>query len=83
MPARKKTEFDFEKALHELEQLVEKMEQGNLGLESSLQMFERGVSLTRQCQKALVEAEQKVQVLLKASGNEELSEFDIEEQHKT
>ena len=79
MPAKKK-EFDFEKAIDELEQLVEKMEQGNLSLEASLQLFERGVALTRACQKALTEAEQKVQILLKASGKEELTDFEDQEQ---
>ena len=79
MPAKKK-DFDFEKAIDELEQLVEKMEQGNLSLEASLQLFERGVALTRACQKALTEAEQKVQILLKESGKEELADFENREQ---
>ena len=76
----KKKEFDFEKALTELEQLVEKMEQGNLSLETSLQLFERGIALTRACQKALTEAEQKVQVLIRESGKEKLAEFENQEQ---
>ena len=59
---RKKTNFDFEAALKELEGLVERMEKGELPLEESLQKFERGIELTRSCQKALQEAEQKVQV---------------------
>ena len=79
MPVKKK-EFDFEKALTELEQLVEKMEQGNLSLETSLQLFERGIALTRACQKALTEAEQKVQVLIRESGKEKLAEFENQEQ---
>ena len=62
--ARKSKEFDFEKSLTELEQLVNLMEQGDLSLEESLKHFERGVVLTRACQKALAEAEQKVQILL-------------------
>jgi exodeoxyribonuclease VII small subunit len=72
---RKKSDFDFEQALIELEQLVEKMEQGDLGLEDSLSHFERGVALTRACQKALAEAEQKVHILLQDNGKEELVEF--------
>lgn len=59
----KKT-FHFEQALEELETLVEQMEQGDLSLEESLKQFERGVTLTRNCQQALKEAEQKVQILL-------------------
>jgi exodeoxyribonuclease VII small subunit len=54
----------FEESLAELEQLVERMEQGDPSLEESLRLFERGVSLTRTCQKALQEAEQKVRILL-------------------
>ena len=67
---------DFETALAELEALVEKMEQGDLSLDESLQQFERGVQLTRSCQQALKDAEQKVQVLLKKSGQETLEPFD-------
>ena len=78
MPAKKK-EFDFEKALTELEQLVEKMEAGNLSLETSLKLFERGITLTRACQKALTEAEQKVQVLISNSGKQELADFEEQE----
>ena len=74
MPVKKK-EFDFEKALAELEGLVEKMEQGNLSLEVSLKLFERGVELTRSCQKALTEAEQRVQQLVQNSGKQDLADF--------
>ena len=68
--------LDFESAIHELESLVERMEQGETTLEESLTDFERGVNLFRQCQKALDEAEQKVQVLMKKSGTEALEPFD-------
>lgn len=71
--------FDFEAALAELEQLVETMEQGDLTLEQSLKDFERGIQLTRSCQKALSEAEQKVQILLEKNGTEELRPFTPEE----
>lgn len=59
----KKSTFDFEKSLQELEALVQRMEAGDLTLEESLQQFERGIELTRTCQKALEAAEQKVQIL--------------------
>jgi len=72
---RKKAEFDFETALRELEQLVDKMENGNFGLEESLQQFERGVSLTRACQKALSEAEQKVRILMQDNDKQGLEPF--------
>jgi exodeoxyribonuclease VII small subunit len=56
--------LDFEKAMAELEALVASLERGDLPLEESLKAFERGVSLTRQCQQALAAAEQKVEMLL-------------------
>ena len=70
-----KNEIDFEKALAELEQLVETMEKGDLTLEESLKQFERGVTLTRACQKALSEAEQKVRILTRDNESDELAEF--------
>ena len=60
---QKSTQVDFEKALEELESLVEKMEAGELSLEASLEAFERGVKLTRDCQGALKQAELRVQAL--------------------
>ncbi|MBC7984781.1 MAG: exodeoxyribonuclease VII small subunit [Candidatus Obscuribacterales bacterium] len=59
---------DLEKALTELEQIVERLEAGDLSLDESLKQFERGVQLTRQCQTALRTAEQKVDILLRKSG---------------
>ncbi|HEX2583714.1 MAG TPA: exodeoxyribonuclease VII small subunit [Steroidobacteraceae bacterium] len=60
---------DFEKSLAELEQIVARMEAGDLSLDQSLQQFERGVALARECQQALQVAEQKVEILLKQSGS--------------
>lgn len=62
---------DFEQALCDLEAIVEQLEQGDLPLEESLQAFERGVALTRQCQVALKHAEQKVEILLRRTGQPE------------
>lgn len=81
--SKKSTEnkvLDFESAIHELETLVERMEQGETSLEESLGDFERGVALFRQCQKALDEAEQKVQILMKKSGAESLEAFEDDDQ---
>ena len=72
---RKKSITLFEDSLAELEQLVERMEQGDITLEDSLKSFERGVTLTRTCQKALQEAEQKVQLLLEKKGQQTLEPF--------
>lgn len=66
---------DFEKSLEQLTQLVERMEKGNLPLEESLNAFEQGVGLVRDCQKALAAAEQKVRILTQQSGNDVLSAF--------
>ncbi len=62
---RKGTKFNFEEALASLETLVEAMEDGDLSLEESLKAFEQGIKLTRECQLALEQAEQKVQLLVK------------------
>ena len=61
--------IDFEQSLNQLEALVEQMEEGDLSLDASLQAFEDGVKLTRQCQQALSAAEQRVQVLLEKDGD--------------
>jgi exodeoxyribonuclease VII small subunit len=58
-------EKSFEASLKELEQIVEQLETGDLPLEHSLQLFEQGVRLSRDCQKRLDEAERKVELLLK------------------
>ena len=63
------TDFNFEKALENLEEIVSSMENGGLTLEDSLKAFEKGIKLTRECQGALRDAEQKVRVLLNESGD--------------
>lgn len=60
--------FDFNKGLEKLEAIVQTMEDGDLSLEDSLKYFEQGVALTRQCQTALSEAEQKIAVLSAEDG---------------
>lgn len=72
---KKTNSINFEKTLAELEQLVEKMEEGDLSLEESLKHFERGIVLTKACQQALTDAEQKVRVLLEKEGKSELEPF--------
>ncbi|MCK5828751.1 MAG: exodeoxyribonuclease VII small subunit [Methylococcales bacterium] len=75
---RKKSATLFENSLEELELLVEQMEQGDLSLEESLKSFERGVKLTSTCQKALQNAEQKVQILIEKNGKQTLEPFNDE-----
>jgi len=77
---KKKAIPDFEKALNELESLVEQMEQGDMGLEESLKAFERGIVLTRSCQQALKEAEQKVRILLERDGKTDIEPLDDAEE---
>jgi exodeoxyribonuclease VII small subunit len=71
--------LDFEAAMRDLEELVERLEHGDLPLEESLAAFERGVMLTRSCQMALKEAEQKVEILLKKAGEPQLEDFKTDE----
>ena len=77
--ARKKA-ADFETSLAELQSLVERLESGELSLEDSLGAFEQGIRLTRECQAALAQAEQKVQVLLERDGELEEAPFDADQQ---
>ncbi len=73
-----KDNIQLEKSLKELEKLVDKMEQGDLSLEKSLDYFEKGVKLTRLCQQALQQAEQRVQILLQQADQATLEEFDTD-----
>lgn len=70
--------LDFEGSMIELEELVERMEEGDQSLEDSLKDFERGIALTRSCQKSLQETEQKIQQLIEKNGQDELVDFDEE-----
>ena len=63
----------FEEAMAELDELVSRMEDGELNLDDSLKAFERGVMLTRKCQEALSQAELRVKTLTDADTLEELS----------
>jgi exodeoxyribonuclease VII small subunit len=67
---------DFEKSLQELEQLVARLERGDLPLAESLALFEQGVALTRTCHGALAQAQQKVSVLLQQGGQAAPVPFD-------
>ena len=71
---------DFETALEQLESLVTKLEAGDISLEDSLKAFEEGVKLTRECQKQLTEAEQRVQMLVAEQGELVTVDFDSGEE---
>ena len=64
MTDSRRTRPELEKALAELEKIVTALEAGDMPLEKSLKQFELGVKLSRECQAALRDAEQKVQVLM-------------------
>ena len=64
----KKVEINFEKALEELESIVEDLESGDLSLENSLKSFEKGIKLARQCLEKLSQAELQVQKLIEEDG---------------
>ncbi len=71
---------NLEKALADLESLVDELESGDLPLEKAMKKFEEGIKLTRSCQAALRDAEQKVEILLKSAGGEEsLKEFEADD----
>lgn len=65
----------FETAISELEQIVAQLESGDLELDQSLKLFERGIELTRLSQHKLQEAEQKVQILMEKNGQLKLQPF--------
>lgn len=74
-------EKKFETALAKLEDIVKKLEQGDLPLEQSLRLFEEGVKLARDCSKRLDEAERKVEVLRKGrAGTMTVEPFNEEEE---
>lgn len=71
---------DFEKALTELEAIVEKMEAGEQTLEEALASFQRGVELTRVCQQGLKEAEQRVEKLVQKNGEISIEPLPLDDQ---
>ncbi|WP_336798109.1 exodeoxyribonuclease VII small subunit [Erwinia aphidicola] len=75
MPKKAEPPASFETSLQQLEQIVTRLESGNLPLEEALNEFERGVQLARAGQQTLQQAEQRVQILLSDDKNTELTPF--------
>jgi len=73
--AKKNPPRNFEQGLEELELLVERLEQGDLPLDDSMNEFERGIQLARQCQNQLTQSEQKVAILLQQDPQAEPQPF--------
>ncbi len=67
---------DFEKSLQHLEKIVSNMESGELGLEESLEQFEKGINLAKNCQDTLVNAELRVEQLIEKNGLQQTADFD-------
>jgi exodeoxyribonuclease VII small subunit len=67
---------DFEKALQQLEKIVNAMETGELGLEDSLNQFEQGIKLAKNCQDTLSNAESRVEQLIEKNGLQQTIPFD-------
>ena len=66
---------NLEKSLQSLEKIVDELESGDLPLEKAMLRFEEGIKLTRACQTALRDAEQKVEILMRDAGGEQLEPF--------
>jgi exodeoxyribonuclease VII small subunit len=70
---------NFETSLEELERIVRELEQGELTLEKSLELFEQGVKLSRECQERLTQAERRIEILMRDNqGRAEARPFDPE-----
>jgi exodeoxyribonuclease VII small subunit len=67
-------EAKFEKDLERLEQIVEALETGGLSLDESLKRFEEGIKLARRCEKALTDAEKRIEILVKNAQGEIVAE---------
>lgn len=70
---------DFETALQELERLVEQLEGGELSLAASLEHFEHGVRLSRQCHSLLDQARQSVELLMQPDSEDSAEPFDVKD----
>ena len=68
--------LSFEDGLEQLETIVKQMEQGDLPLEKSIELFERGMKLSEACRKQLTEAETRVEILTRRAGEMEPEPFD-------
>jgi|TARA_B110000014_G_C20100246_1_gene577406 exodeoxyribonuclease VII small subunit len=77
MPKKKLENLSFEESLNELDTIVQNLEQGEISLEDSMALFERGLALSKLSQEKLQTAEQKVKILLDNNGEQTLNNFDV------
>lgn len=73
-PADPAKKADFERSLARLEEIVKRLENANLTLDDAMKLFEEGVTLSRECQKQLEDAEGRVEILLKKAGGKIVAE---------
>jgi len=73
-------EMSFEESLQELERIVEKLENGQLSLDESLALFEKGIQLVKECNTRLKNAQQKVEKLIEENGELKSEPFDLKEE---
>lgn len=66
---------DFEKSMEELEKIVAKLEKGELNLDESVEEFEKGMKISKECNKILEDAEKRITILLQKEGNIEEENF--------
>ena len=71
-------EKTFEKSLTELEEIVNKLEAGELPLDESLELFEKGIKLSRECRSRLTDAERRIEILMKDADGFKAVEVDPE-----
>ncbi|MDZ7360700.1 MAG: exodeoxyribonuclease VII small subunit [candidate division KSB1 bacterium] len=68
----------FEAAMNRLEAIVQQLEQGRIGLDEAIKIFEEGMTLYKQCQLQLQEAEKKIEVLMKTDEGFQLELMEVE-----
>ncbi len=68
---------NFETKMEQLEEIVKKLENGNLNLDDSVKEFEKGITLSKECNKVLEEAEKKISILINTNGEIKEEKFDI------
>ncbi len=79
MPESTEKPASFETALEQLEKIVKELENGDLPLEKSLELFEKGMELSESCRQQLSAAESRVEILLKKQGKVEAAPFELED----
>ena len=73
-----KDELNFENAMNELEKIADELENGDLPLEKSVEKFEEGIKLSKDCSKILEEAEKKITILVNKDGETKEENFETE-----